>query len=147
MPYGLRKLFLIGSINPLVKASTSSSSSSTWRSSSSTGCLQQVVRRQRSEHSNPLRIQSHGSSLQDLLHIHDISSITALGASSPLIQSITNFSWAPSLMRNQPWSTGDGTSLFATEFLHITAWYWIAGNAYTSWLGMKGANKIPLHLS
>ena len=78
-----------------------------------------LVRRQTSEHLNPFRMQSHESSLHAFWHIHDISCITAVGAGSHFIQSITNFS---RVTGDHPLPTGDGTSLFRKEFLHIAAW-------------------------
>ena len=53
-------------------------------SSSSSGWLEQDVRWQRSEIFNAFGMQSHASSSQAFVHIHDISSIAANDAGSPL---------------------------------------------------------------
>ena len=103
--------------------STSSSSRSTWRSSSSSGWLEQVVRWQKSEHFNHYECSHVNHHYRpSCTYMTQAGSITGLGATSPLIQSITDLSWALSFMRDQPWPTGDGTSLFRKEIFHVAAW-------------------------
>ena len=100
---------------------SSSSSSSTITSPSSSGWLEHVVSLQRSEHFRPLRMQSHVVSSQDFLQVHAISSITALGAGKPSIQSVSSLSPCAFVSRNQPLPTGVGTSLLRREFFQTAA--------------------------
>ena len=131
----------------LQSKSMSSSSRSTWMSSSSSGWLEQVVRRQRSEHLKPFRMQSHESSLQACLYIHDISSISLL---VPGVHS-SNLSPISLELRHLQETNHDQLEMehrcsvenFSISLLDS----WLAGNAYTSCLGMEAADGIPLHLN
>ena len=85
----------------------------------SSGWLEQVVRLQRSEHFRPLRI--HVVSSQNFLQVHAISSITALGAGKPSIQSVSSLSPGVFVSTKQPLPTGVGTSLLRREFFETAA--------------------------
>ena len=102
-----------------------------------------LVRRQTSEHLNPFRMQSHESSLYAFWHIHDISCITAVGAGSHFIQSIT----LSSLKETTHYQLAMEHRCFVKNFSISPLDSWLANNAYSSCLGMEGSDEIPLLLN
>ena len=92
-------------------------------------------------------MQSHESSLQAFLHIHDISSITAVGAG---VHSC-NLSPISLELRRLQETSHDQLEMerrcFVENFSIPLLDSWLTSNAYKSCLGKEGADGIPLYLN